>query len=150
MQIIRLTVVATFTLTTIGTVPSRAQAPAAKGPGPSFACTAGQGLIETTVCASPTLSAADRQMATLYAADRVSAFGAGPSNIQVGQRKALKDMQSCTKPPGKTSIVDCLQGSYDKRTAELATAAVIRSPDLALPVLRKVKYWEGFRDCEIE
>jgi uncharacterized protein len=95
-------------------------------------------VIETTVCASPTLSATDRLMATLYAADRVSAFGSGPSNIQVGQRKALKDMQSCTKPPARTSAADCLKSSYDQRTVELATAAVIHSPDLALPVLRKV------------
>lgn len=138
MQIVRITVAMLITLTAVATMPSRAQGPPARGLGPSFTCTAGQGVIEATVCASPTLSAADRQMATLYAADRVSAFGTGPSNIQVGQRKALKAMQSCTKPPAKTPLADCLKGSYYQRTAELATAAVIRSPDLALPVLRKV------------
>ena len=138
MQIIRLTVGVTITLAAVGTMPSRAQVRAVKDPGPSFACTLGRGLIETTVCASPTLSATDRLMAKLYAASRVSAFGAGPSNTQVGQRKALKDMQSCIKPPAKTSTADCLKGAYDQRTAELATAAVIRSPDVALPVLRKL------------
>lgn len=117
MQIIRLTVGVMITLAAVGTMPSRAQVPAAKGLEPSLACMAGRGLIETTVRASPTLSATDRLMPTLYAADRVSAFGTGPSNIQVGQRNALKDMQSCTKQPGKTSTADCLKGSYDQRIA---------------------------------
>ncbi|RYF10180.1 MAG: hypothetical protein EOO77_22055, partial [Oxalobacteraceae bacterium] len=138
MQIIRLTVGVMITLAAVGTMPLRAQIRAAKDPGPSFACTAGQGLFETTVCASPTLPAADRLMATLYAVNRVSSFGTGPSNVQVRQRKALKDMQSCTKQRAKTSTADCLKRSYDQRTAELATAVVIRAPDLALPVLRKV------------
>lgn len=138
MQIIRLTVGVMITLAAVVTMPSLAQVRAAKDPGPSFACAAEQGPMETTVCASPTLSAADRLMATLYAASRVGAFGAGASNTQVGQRKALQNMQSCTKQRAKTSTADCLKGFYDQRTAELATAVIIRAPDLALPVLRKI------------
>ncbi|WP_206240627.1 lysozyme inhibitor LprI family protein [Novosphingobium terrae] len=117
--------------------PAQAQAPAAS-PGPSFACTAGQGGIEAVICASPTLSAADREMAALYAVSKVSAFGSGPSNQLEDQREAVKAMQACARPSGRTSIAACLQGAYDERNKDLAIAAATRAPDLALPVIRRL------------
>lgn len=114
-----------------------AQSSKAAQPGPSFACTPGQGVIETTICDSPTLSAADREMAALYAANRVSAFGKGPSNLLVSQRAVLKQMQDCAKPTGKTSVAACLQDIYGGRNFELAIAALTRAPDLTLPVIRR-------------
>jgi uncharacterized protein len=101
--------------------------------GPSFACMAGQGVVESTVCASAVLSAADRTMTLLYSTDRVSAFGAGPSNVLQSQRKAVEQMHDCAKPSSRVSIAECLLSVYESRNAELATAALIQSPDLALP-----------------
>ncbi|WP_068082942.1 lysozyme inhibitor LprI family protein [Novosphingobium rosa] len=124
-------------LLAFGAAPVQAQTRATSS-GPSFACTAGQGGIEAVICASPTLSAADREMAALYAANKVSAFGSGPSNQLVDQREAVKAMQACAKPSGSTTIAACLQGAYDERNKDLAIAAATRAPDLALPVIRRL------------
>ncbi len=104
---------------------------------PSFACVAGQGVIERTICASPDLAAADRTMAALYAEARVSAFGTGPSNELASQREALKAMHLCATPPGRSTVAGCLQTEYAARNEALAIAVLLRAPDLALPVLRK-------------
>ncbi len=130
-------------LLALGSAPVPVQAAdAALSPGPSFACTAGQGGIEAVICASPALAAADREMAALYAASKVSAFGKGPSNQLEDQREAVKTMQGCVKsgakPAGRTSIAACLQGAYDARNMDLAIAAAMRAPDLALPVIRRL------------
>lgn len=118
--------------------PANAQTPAPASSGPSFTCAPGQDIVAATICASPALSAADREMAALYAVDRISAFGTGPSNQLEGQRKALKAMQGCAGPTQKATIVPCLQASYDERNYELAISAATRAPDLALPVIRRV------------
>jgi uncharacterized protein len=121
-------------LLVLGAMPAQAQTPATSA-GPSFACTAGQGGIEAVICASPALSAADREMAALYAANKVSAFGSGPSNQLEDQREAVKAMQACAT---SKAIAACLQGAYDARSMDLAVAAATRAPDLALPVIRRL------------
>jgi uncharacterized protein len=123
---IRLCLIALFSLAVA--VPAQAQAPQQ---GPSFACTAGQGVVESTICASAALSAADRLMAALYAVNKVSAFGSGPANQLETQRRAVKAMQDCAKPSGRSgqqSIAQCLEGAYDQRNEELAVGAVTRAP----------------------
>lgn len=136
MTMIRFCLIALFSLAVA--IPAQAQTPQQ---GPSFACTAGQGLVESTICASPSLSAADRLMAALYAVNKVSAFGSGPANQLETQRRAVKAMQDCAKPSGRSgqqSIAQCLEGAYDQRNEELAVGAVTRAPDLALPVIRRL------------
>jgi uncharacterized protein len=136
MIMIRLCLIALFSLAVA--VPAQAQAPQQ---GPSFVCTAGQGVVESTICASAALSAADRLMAALYSVNKVSAFGSGPANQLETQRRAVKAMQDCAKPSGRSgqqSIAQCLEGAYDQRNEELAVGAVTRAPDLALPVIRRL------------
>ncbi|MBB4197675.1 hypothetical protein CCR94_12920 [Rhodoblastus sphagnicola] len=114
-----------------------AQAQAPTPAEPSFSCAKPQGPIEAAICASPTLSAADRQLAELYAAAGVSAFGAGPSNELAFQREALNDMRGCAKPGGKETIAACLADQYARRNSALALATLMDSPDRALSVIRK-------------
>jgi uncharacterized protein len=125
-------------LLALGMAPAQAQPASPSATGPSFTCTPHQGPVEDAICGSPTLSAADREMAALYAVDRISAFGSGPSNQLEGQRRALHDMQGCATSPGRTGIAECLKTSYDERNYELAISAATRAPDLALPVIRRV------------
>ncbi len=103
----------------------------------SLSCAGARDAVAAAVCASPALSAAGREMAALYAVDRVSAFGAGPSNEAAAQRRALDEMRGCAERAGREAVTRCLQRIEDRRSFELATAAVMRSPDLALPVLRR-------------
>jgi uncharacterized protein len=118
-------------------VPLSALAQATTPAGLSFSCahTQGQDVVEKTVCASPALSAADRQMAALYASSRVSAFGHGPSNQLAAQRQMLKDMRRACRPP--SDCAGSLQDLYDERSYDLAIAVLLRIPDLALPAIRK-------------
>jgi uncharacterized protein len=117
--------------------PSSAEAQVTPATGPSFSCHAGQDGVAQAVCASPKLSAADREMAKLYDAARTSAFGAGPSNELLAQRQALKYMRDCLSPSAQRTAEQCLQSQYDERSNELATAIAMREPDLALPVIRR-------------
>lgn len=100
-------------------------------------CAGGRDAVAAAVCASPALSAAARDMTALSAIDRVSAFGIGPSNEAAAQRRAEEEMRGCAGRPGEEAVTLCLQRIEDRRSFELATAAVMRSPDLALPVLRR-------------
>jgi hypothetical protein len=105
---------------------------------PSFACRPQQSVVASTVCRSRSLAAADREMAALYAANRVSAFGEGESNQLDGQRRTLRAMEDCATPSGKATIDECLRATYDARNYALAIGAVMRAPELALPVARRL------------
>jgi len=125
-------VISAFTVSPVSPAQAQAEAPA----GPSFSCSQAQSVIEKAICASPALSAADRQMAALYAAAGVSAFGKGPSNQLAVQRAALKEMGGCAKPSGAQTVADCLRAAYARRNGALAVATLMVSPDLALSALR--------------
>ncbi|MET3709791.1 uncharacterized protein ABIC65_000471 [Sphingomonas trueperi] len=105
--------------------------------GPSFACSAAATAVEKAVCADPTLSGLDRQMAQLFAAAKRSAFGSGPSNQLAAQRTAVKNMRSCTTPRAEQPLSRCLQRLYTVRIQELAIATLIAAPATALPILRR-------------
>jgi uncharacterized protein len=99
---------------------------------PSFSCTQATGAVEAAICGTPALAAADRDMALLYATSRLSAFGTGLPNELPEQRRSLQAMQDCTTKRANPAVVDCLRSLYDIRNAELATAAVIRAPDMVV------------------
>ncbi|HWU02089.1 MAG TPA: hypothetical protein VN222_05055, partial [Novosphingobium sp.] len=104
---------------------------------PSFTCAVTSTGVEQVICTTPDLAAADRTMATLYALDRVSAFGSGASDELAAQREALKQMRGCAKPPAGDTVAECLRIEYARRNNSLALAALMLSPDVALPVLRR-------------
>lgn len=116
--------------------PAAAQAPAHSGP--SFSCSGSLSPTEQAICADPALSAADREMAALYALSRESAFGRGPSNQLAAQRAAVKSMRTCGDGASATlDINKCLARLYRERNAQLALAIVMQAPDTALPALRR-------------
>jgi len=90
--------------------------------------------MEQAICTDPALAAADRDMATLFALSRESAFGNGPSGELAAQRQALKRMRGCQSG----EIRPCLKTAYAERNGALAVAALMHAPDSALPVLRRL------------
>lgn len=106
--------------------------------GPSFSCATASAPLERTICAEPALAAADREMAMLFARVRTSAFGSGPSNELAAQRRALKAMRGCVETGRTVQATDCLAGAYARRNRELAVAALMVAPEIALPVLRRI------------
>lgn len=118
--------------------PGVAGTPPTDTAGPSFSCSAAHTPAEKAICGDPSLAAADREVAALFALGRQSAFGTGPSNELAAQRKFLKDMRSCGEANARSPIPKCLAALYDQRNGELAIAALMRAPDQALPVLRRL------------
>jgi uncharacterized protein len=85
--------------------------------GPAFDCTPVEaGSIEALVCASPELSALDRQLAAAYAAARAKAGNEHPPTLTVEQRGWVKGRNDCWKADDKTA---CVREAYRLRTAEL-------------------------------
>ncbi|WP_334183732.1 lysozyme inhibitor LprI family protein [Novosphingobium sp.] len=115
-----------------------AQTPRVAASGPSFSCAAASTATEKTICHDPALAAADRETASLFALARQSAFGTGPSNELAAQRKFLQETRACGSAAAGRSIPECLTASYGRRNGELAVAVLMRAPDKALPVLRRV------------
>lgn len=124
-------------LLTAATSPQPDRPAPAKAPVPSFSCASARTAVEKAVCADPALSSADREMASLFALARTSAFGNGPSNELATQRQTLKDMRSCEGMARSLPIGKCLAPLYARRNFELATAILTREPDKANPVLRR-------------
>ncbi|EGD59856.1 hypothetical protein Y88_2295 [Novosphingobium nitrogenifigens DSM 19370] len=89
------------------------------------------------ICNITDLADSDNTMASLFALSRVSAFGSGQSNELAAQREVLKQMRDCARPASSSAIADCLRGRYEQRNNDLAIAALMRAPDVALPVLRR-------------
>ncbi|KMS59313.1 hypothetical protein V474_08855 [Novosphingobium barchaimii LL02] len=118
--------------------PAQARTDPADKASPSFSCASAQSTVEKAICADPALAAADRDMAALFALARQSAFGSGPSNELVTQRQTLKDMRDCEKTVGTVLMSKCLAAIYRNRNGELATAVLMRAPETALPILRRV------------
>jgi len=128
----------TAMLVVLGAVTSANANPPPSAPiKPSFTCSAATNGAEQVICSTPDLSAADNTMAKLFALSRVSAFGAGPSNELAAQREVLKQMRDCARSASSSAVADCLRGLYAQRNNDLAIAALMRAPDVALPVLRR-------------
>ena len=105
-------------------------------PGPSFDCARAQGVVETTICGDPELTAADRTTAQLFAAVRTDALGVGPSAEPDAQRRWLAERDKMCAIKGN-EIAACLRQEFDARLDLLAVAALIRAPEPALAELRR-------------
>ncbi|WP_448664449.1 lysozyme inhibitor LprI family protein [Sphingomonas sp. CJ20] len=126
-----------FALAPLALATAPVASPTQEGSGPSFACSAATTPMEKAICADPTLSAMDREMAQLFGIAKESAFGGGPSNQLPAQRAALQDMRACAAPRAAQPIAACLTQRYAVRNQELAIAALLKAPATALPVLRR-------------
>jgi uncharacterized protein len=115
---------------------ARAQSAATEG-SPSFACTPAMPIVERTICDDPNLRARDREMASLFAMSRTSAWGTGPSNQLTMQRKVLRNMRRCDVASRDYPLARCLTTLYDERIQALAIATLLQAPDVALPILRR-------------
>lgn len=104
--------------------------------GPSFSCTDAKTAVERAVCASPSLSAADRAMAELYSMSKVSVFGKGPSSELAAQRAVLRDLARCDNPDSAVALPDCIARVYAHRSNDLAIALAPTIPERALPSIR--------------
>jgi uncharacterized protein len=102
---------------------------------PSFDCGKAGAGAEAVICADPTLSARDQTLSVLFAAVRVSAAGAGPSNELARQREWLATRnRDCAKVSAPKA---CLATAYDDRLYELALAALFTSHDAAIAELTR-------------
>ncbi|MCP5270898.1 MAG: MliC family protein [Burkholderiaceae bacterium] len=85
--------------------------------GPSFDCSRAEaGSIEARVCASPDLSALDRQLASVYAAARAKAKNEHPPTLAAEQRGWIKGRNDCWKASDPAT---CVGDAYRLRIAEL-------------------------------
>lgn len=121
--------------------PAPAQVPAQRQgaqTGPSFSCTSARTAVEKAICDDPALAAADREMASLFILSRQSAFGTGASNELEAQRLFLQETRACGKSAPAWPIPKCLAAAYGRRNGELAISVLMRAPDQALPVLKRL------------
>lgn len=85
--------------------------------GPSFDCSrTAAGSIEAQICASPDLSALDRQLAEVYAGARAKAKNAHPPTLAAEQRGWIKGRNDCWKADDQAT---CVRDAYRLRIAEL-------------------------------
>lgn len=132
---------ATFALALIASsLPSGGAAAQAPAPSPSFACTAARTPTEQAICHDPRLAMADSRMARLYAAAQVSAFGSGTANQRSDQLAWLRERAACDTPDPSIHATreDCLLVRYRQRNRDLAIAALLTAPVLALATLREL------------
>lgn len=113
---------------------------AAQSAGPSFDCARATTAVERAICGDPALVEADWTMGKLFAATRISAFGAGSSNMLPSQIAWLKQRKGCAAfdRTAYKSREECLLGWYESRNEALAIAALFAEPELALATLRKL------------
>lgn len=91
--------------------------PARAADGPAFDChKVADGSIAALICASPPLSALDRQLATVYAAATRKAANEHPPTLKAEQRGWIKGRDECWKSDDKTG---CVREAYRQRIAEL-------------------------------
>ncbi|WP_294254463.1 hypothetical protein [uncultured Sphingomonas sp.] len=114
-----------------------AAAPVPTQTGPSFACGTAATSTEKAICADSKLSTLDQEMAQLFGIARESAFGSGTSNQLAAQRTALRDIRACGTSGAEQPLRTCIERRYTVRNQELAIAALLKAPALALTVLRR-------------
>ncbi len=103
--------------------------------GPGFDCAKANGAIETAICVNPGLAARDRTMARLYGLVQIDALRVGPSAEKATQRAFLAQRdKDCAKA---VDVGKCVATDDDARLEELAVAALVRSPAVALAELRR-------------
>jgi uncharacterized protein len=91
--------------------------------------------LDALICADPELPAQEQAINTLLAAVRLDVFGSGPSQQDALQRKRLEARdEHCMREPRRA----CLIGNSYYRLKDVAVAALFRTPDTALPALRRV------------
>jgi len=93
---------------------------AARGGEPSFDCGKATSWAERAICTSETLSAFDREIASLYRDARARASTAGADRLKIQQRSWIGQREQCK---GKVDPTGCLLTVYQQRRTEL-TAAV--------------------------
>lgn len=103
-----------------------------------FDCAKAATRIERAICSDPELASEDRDLAQLYQAAQTSAWGKGPSNQPQVQREWIANRNGCSGPKVE-NLKSCLMMSYHQRNGDLAVAVLLTSPDLAIPVLKRVK-----------
>ncbi len=94
----------------------------------SFECSKARTAQERMVCADPGLSAADEQLAAVYA-DALRGSGT-PDQLKADQRQWMVERNRCSEP-------ECLRAAYSRRTGQLAGAAVAQSPPAQPPSCRQ-------------
>lgn len=91
--------------------------PARAADGPAFDChKVADGSIAALICASPPLSALDRQLAMVYTAAARKAANEPPTALKAKQRGWIKGRDACWKSDDKTG---CVREAYRQRIAEL-------------------------------
>ncbi len=86
---------------------------------PSFDCAKASNAIERTICATPELAKADRDLAAAYAALSGKLTGAAKENLEKGQVRWIIDRnRACTDPAD--GIAACLKERYVSRIANIA------------------------------
>ncbi len=109
--------------------------------GPSFACPA-TGDVAQAICADAQLAEQDRALDTLYRAALTDSLGSGPSGQKQIQRAFLRDRDTACSgdawKAGNASRAVCIAQKTDSRLADLASTDLLRRPDIALPLLKRL------------
>lgn len=86
-------------------------------PTPSFNCKRAVTEAELAICASTTLAAQDRAIASLYNRVRAATPQARRAALRADQQQFLRARDNCYGPEGNG--IDCLEGSLAERVREL-------------------------------
>ena len=122
---------------------------AARGGEPSFDCGKATTWAERAICTSETLSAFDREIASLYRDARARASTAGADRLKIQQRSWIGQREQCK---GKADPTGCLLTVYQQRRTELTAAVAGEASEGAagdtsargrLPTLTADVVWHG-------
>lgn len=91
----------------------------AQDTGPSYDCTKASGSVEEAVCASMSLSALDREVATLYGLAKSSVSGSDADRLTAYQRGWIKGRNDCWKAGDR--MQHCIAAAYLDRIHDLRT-----------------------------
>jgi uncharacterized protein len=86
-------------------------------PTPSFNCKRAVTEAELAICASPSLAAQDRAIASLYNRVRAATPTGRRPALRADQQRFLRARDNCYGPEGNG--IDCLEGSLAERVREL-------------------------------
>jgi uncharacterized protein len=86
-------------------------------PRASFDCNRARSDVEIAICASATLAAQDRAIASLYKRIRATSPPAMRAALQADQRQFLRARDACYGPDGNG--IDCLEAALAERVREL-------------------------------
>jgi len=96
------------------------------GAAPSFDCAKASGPIESAICKSAALSAADRKLADTYNGALAKVSEPGRAILRDGQRQWLAYVHVlCWKPEQEQSVEDCLKDLYADRQERLDKSVTV-------------------------